>query len=87
MYLMLYFFYFLLYKQENSSGIVKILDLFILMDLHVLECAKHDLTIFENVCLSLCDTDFINYTDILFTNRHINICYTDILIQKHIKKK
>ena len=54
-------FYFLLYTQEESIGYEKIFDIRFSMDLHVLRCPEHDLTIFlENVCLSVWVQNFVD---------------------------
>ena len=42
----LFFFYFLLYTQEENIGIAKIFDFQIVMHLHVLGCLKYDFTIY-----------------------------------------
>ena len=52
-------FYFLLYTQEESIGFVKIFDFRFLIDLHVLRCPEHDLTIFRK-CLSVCLYYFVD---------------------------
>ena len=46
-------FYFLLYTREESTWFAKIVDFRFSMDLHVLRCPEHDLTIFRK-CLSVC---------------------------------
>ena len=45
-------YYFLLYTQE-SIGFTKIFHIRFSMDLHVLRCSEHDLTMFRK-CLSVC---------------------------------
>ena len=52
-----FFFYFLLYTQEENIACAKIVDIQFLMDLHVLRCPVHDTISYtiwpflENVCL------------------------------------
>ena len=50
------FFYFLQVKE--SIGFVKILDFRFLMDIRVLVCLEHDLTI-SGKCLCVCDKNFV----------------------------
>ena len=45
-------FYFLLYTSEESIGFTKIFDIRFSMDLQVLRCPEHDLTIFRK-CMSI----------------------------------
>ena len=44
--------YFLLYTHEECIGFTKIFDIRFSMDLHVLRCPEHNLTIFRK-CLSV----------------------------------
>ena len=43
--------------MEENIGFIKIFDFWFLMDLHVLECPEHDVTI-SGKCQSICDKDF-----------------------------
>ena len=43
----------------RSFGIEKIFDFQFLMDLHILGFPEHDSLFLQNVCLSVCDTNFV----------------------------
>ena len=49
-------------QREERIGFVQIFDFRFLMDLHVLGCPEHDLTIFGkclSVCLTVWDKNFV----------------------------